>query len=127
MSKRNVTEQLLRYLATYGVGFYTEISPIIRDTFPPLASDKTDEVYDQRIREYLQNLEADGYIKCNAVVITRQAIYIEAAILAAGYSHMQTEKKSGLYKFIEFLFWIAGIGVLVMMLYEHFHPAVAGK
>jgi hypothetical protein len=122
MAHNNVTEQLLRRLRPYGVGYYTDISTIIRNAFPPQTSDHTDEIYEQRIRDYLDNLERDGYIKCNNVIITRPSIYIEAAILDAGVNHIRPVEKSRLYRTVEFIFWIAGIGVLLFMVYEHFRP-----
>lgn len=120
MANKNITEQILRFLNPYGVGYYKDISAIIKSAFPLQASDKTDEIYNKRIREYLDNLEASKYIKCNNAKITLEVIHIEAAILDAGVKHIKSNDKSGLYKVVEFLFWVAGIGVLIFMVYEHF-------
>src|SRR5258708_17507329 len=119
MVNKDVTRQLLRYLKPYGVGYYTDISAIIRSSFPPQISDSSDEVYNHRIRVYLDILEKAGYIKCNNVIITRPSIYVEASILDAGVKHIQPEEKSTLYKTVEFIFWIAGIGGLIFLVYEH--------
>ena len=100
-----------------------DISAIIHAAFPPQTSDYTDDIYHQRISEYLDNLERSGYIRCRNVAITFSVLHVEAAILDAGINHIRPEEKSRFYKFVEFLFWVAGIGVLFFMVYEHFHPA----
>jgi hypothetical protein len=123
MTNKNITAQILRFLNPYGVGYYKDISELIQGAFPIQVNDVTDDIYNARIRHYLDNLERLNYIKCYNTNITLTSLHIEAAILDAGVKHIKPNERSKLSKTIEFLFWIAGIGVLIVMIYEHYHPA----
>lgn len=122
MTNKNITDQILRFLNTYGVGYYKDISELIRSAFPIQGNDLTDDIYSTRISHYLDNLERLNYIKCNNTNITLRSVYVEAAILDAGVKHIKPNERSKLSKTVEFLFWLAGIGVLILMVCEHYNP-----
>jgi hypothetical protein len=122
MPKKNITKQILTSLESYGVGYYADISPIVKSAFPPQASDKSDDIYNVRVREYLDNLERAGYIKCNHTKITRSVVYVEAAILDAGLSRIKPDEKSWLFKIVELASWMAAVGGLAFTIYSYYHP-----
>jgi hypothetical protein len=127
MTNKNITDQILRFLNSYGVGYYKDISELIRSAFPIQVNDISDDIYSTRILHYLDNLERLNYIKCNNTNITLRLVHIEAAILDAGARHIRPNERSNLSKATEFLFWVAGIGVLILMLFEYYHPERQGE